>query len=128
MGNSLWESRIKLRPDLVLVKDTSAIVLDVAVTFEINLKVFDVAKDTKIQKYKDIAKPLRNTYKDVRTEAIVAGILGSWDSKNDKTLFRLCSKKHIQLMRKLIVSYTLRYSRDIFVEYTYNKKQVQSTW
>ena len=115
----------KLRPDLVLTKDKSAIIIDAAVTFENGESAFDRARKIKLEKYANIAKELRNSYSDVSIAPIIVGSLGSWDPKNDRHLLRLCSKKYLNLMRKIIVSDTVRYSRDIFIEHTWGIKQCQ---
>lgn len=57
-------------------------------------------------------------------EAIVVGALGSWDPKNERICHRPCSKKYTKLMNKLIVSDTLRASRDIYITHI-NRKNPQ---
>lgn len=68
----------------------------------------------------------------MRVEAIVVGSLGSWDPKNcicskHSTSISwnncICSKKYMQLMRNLIVSDTLRSSRNIYTEFITGMKQ-----
>ena len=114
-----------LKPDLVLVNENSAIILDVAVTFENGPEAFSNIRKHKLEKYAEIAETLRNRYKDVAVAPIILGSLGSWDPLNDRILLRLCTNKYLKLMRKLIVSDTIRYSRDIFFEHVTGKKQSQ---
>ena len=110
---------------MVLVKDDSAIILDVAVMFENGLEALSKARNIKIEKYSTTAETLRNRFNHVSIAPIIVGSLGSWDPLNDRLLLRLCSKKYLKLMRKLIVADTIRYSRDIFYEHTTGKKQSQ---
>lgn len=104
------------RPDLVLTHNTenAALIIDVACTFEDGPAAFDKIRLKKTQKYAEIAKKLRASYEDVSVEAVVVGALESWDPKNNRICHRLCSKKYTNLMRKLIVSDTLRFSKDIY--------------
>lgn len=107
-------------PDVVLIKDDDVLIIDVAITFENGSKAFDEIREIKIKKYHHIASKLRKTkkYKTVSVEAVVVGAPGSWDPRNDRICHRLCTKKYTKLMRKLIVSDTLRSSRDIYYKHT----------
>ena len=93
--------------------------------FENGPEAFERARKIKTDKYAHLAKTFRKSLKYVSIAPLVIGNLISWDSLNDKTLLRICSKKNLKLMQKLAVSDTIRYSRDIFVEYTSGKKQTQ---
>ena len=115
----------KLRPDLIISKGSSVIIIDATFPFENGPDAFEKARKIKIDKYSHLAKSLRTKYKDVSIAPLIIGSLGSWDPCNDKVLLRLCSRKYLKLMKKLAVSDTVRYSRDIFVEHTSGKKQVQ---
>ncbi|GFY59520.1 hypothetical protein TNIN_363341 [Trichonephila inaurata madagascariensis] len=56
-------------------------------------------------------------------DAIVVGSLGTWDPANDTALHRLgISRKYATLMRKLICSDTIRWSRDICIEHLTDKR------
>lgn len=114
-----------LRPDLVLEKDGNAMIIDVKITFENGDGSFQAAREEKLNKYEPMAKRLKEskTFKKVDVYAIIVGSLGSWDKENDKCIRRLCSKKYASLMRKLIVSETLRSSRDIYIEHLTGQSQ-----
>ncbi|GFT04973.1 hypothetical protein NPIL_48861 [Nephila pilipes] len=57
-------------------------------------------------------------------DAIVVGSLGSWDPSNDAALAQMgVSKKYAKIMRKLICSDTIRWSRDIYIQHLTDKKQ-----
>lgn len=105
------------RPDLVLLKGDAAMILEVAITFENGPQAFNEIREKKVTKYQAIAKELKKTYKEVTTEVIVLGALGSWDPRNDRVCHRICTKKYTQLMRPLMVADTLRSSRDIYYEH-----------
>ncbi|XP_035205576.1 uncharacterized protein LOC118180617 [Stegodyphus dumicola] len=113
-----------LRPDLVLCKDRSAIVIDVTISFENRLSAFSSAREDKITKYRPVVDLLKRDFADVRSYAFVVGSLGAWDKENDKLLRRLCSNKYANLLRKLVVSETIRYSRNIYVEHLTGIRQM----
>lgn len=104
-------------PDLVLAHNSeiAAILIDVACTFEDGPAAFDAIRTKKLQKYAYLKKSLASKFKEVSIEAIVVGALCSWDPKNNRICHRLCSRKYTKLMKKLIVSGTLRASRDIYI-------------
>lgn len=104
----------QLRPDLIMVKGDTAIILDVTMPFDDSIARFARKRQEKINKYKPIAEDLKLRYKNVYNEVIKVGPLGSWDRKNDKIIYKICSKKYTKLMRNLIVLDTIRASRDIF--------------
>lgn len=60
----------------------------------------------------------------MKIDAIIVGSLVSWDPKNNGSLLRLGSEKYITLMKKLIVSETIRSSKDIFYGHVWGFPQV----
>ncbi|XP_035229971.1 uncharacterized protein LOC118201920 [Stegodyphus dumicola] len=106
-----------LRPDLILVRDDFCLVLDITIPFDNRQSAFDSARREKIEKYRPLVNTLRRSYSDVRVDAIVVGALGSWDPNNDRVVHSLCSRRYASLMRKLIVSDTISFSRDVYVEH-----------
>lgn len=50
-------------------------------------------------------------------EAILVGSLGAWGRRNDKMLQRICSNKYLKVMRKIMVSENIAYSRDVYHEH-----------
>lgn len=112
-----------LRPDLVLEKNGHVIILDVACPFNDGIECFNETRQKKIQKHQPLIEILCRRYKSVFVDAVIVGSLGSWDPKNDRTLKRLCTKKYLKLMKKLIVSETIRASRDIYYEHIWGFKQ-----
>lgn len=101
-------------------------VIDVTVPFDNKLASFDEARAEKIAKYKDVVRDLKSKFKRVTCDAVVGGALGSWDKKNDRIVGKLCSKKYATCMRKLIVSDTIRASRDIYIEHITDIEQVDT--
>lgn len=65
-----------LKPDLVLVRDNVALILDVPVAFENGPQAFDKIRNIKIKKYQGIANNLKKKFSQVSVEAIVLGSLG----------------------------------------------------
>jgi hypothetical protein len=106
-----------LRPDLVLTKGDEALIIDVAVPYENGPDAFAAARRRKVEKYSELKRLLESRFRTVSIEAVVVGSLGSWDRANDKVVARLCSKKYANLMRRLIVSDTIRVSREIYMEH-----------
>ncbi|GFU16776.1 hypothetical protein NPIL_109371 [Nephila pilipes] len=61
---------------------------------------------------------------DAHVDAIVVGSLGSWYPSNDAALAQMgVSRKYAKLMRKLICSDTIRWSRNIYIQHLTDKKQ-----
>ncbi|GFX66014.1 reverse transcriptase domain-containing protein [Trichonephila clavipes] len=114
-----------LIPDLVLWKhDGETVIVDFIVAFDDRYKSLVAARNAKILKYQPILESLRAAGKPAYLDAIVVGSLGSWDPANDTVLLRLgISRKYATLIRKLIYSDTIRWSRDIYIEHLTGKRQ-----
>lgn len=122
--NQPYGTNRRLRPDLILVnKESEALVIDVTMPFEAGLRSFNKARQTKIEKYKPVVEELKLKYKKVSCEAVIVGPLGSWDNANDKVVSKLCTNKYAALMKRLIISDTIRASRDMYVEHTTEQEQ-----
>lgn len=119
-----------LRPDLVVIHEASKTLtlVDVAVIFENRYPEFQRARDGKISKYAPIADDFRGRGWTVNLDAVIVGALGSWDPANEPALRKLrISPRYAKLMRKLIVSDTIRWSRDIYVEHITGRRQYVGT-
>jgi len=118
----------QLRPDLVVTNaiTRSISIIDVAVVFENKYEAFQLARTGKIQKYTLLADELRSQGWDVYLNAFIVGALGGWDPDNETVIRQLrISKSYAKLMKKLIISDTIRWSRDIYVEFISGKRQYQ---
>lgn len=113
-----------LKPDLVLDKNGHVLILDIACPFDNGIECFHEIRRKKVQKYKPLIDVLSRQYKTVAIEAIIVGPLRTWDPKNDRILLRLCTKRYLRLMKKLIVSESIRSSRDIFYEHIWGRPHV----
>jgi hypothetical protein len=102
-----------LRPDLVIVKNNKATIIDITVPFENRMEALNQARLLKLQKYEDLARAPSGRFAEVKVDTIVLGSLGSWDPENDKVMRTMCSKKYLKPFKKLCVSDVIRYSRDI---------------
>jgi hypothetical protein len=61
-------------------------------------------------------------------DAFIVGALGGWDPANEVVIRHLrLGYQYCKLMRKLMVSDTIRWSRDIYVEHITGEKQYQDT-
>mgnify|MGYP005981238663 CR=1 FL=1 len=66
-----------------------------------------------MQKCESIAVTLRERGYNTVVEALIVGSLGSWDTANEPVLHRCrVSSKYCNLMRRLMCSETIRWSRD----------------
>ncbi|GFW84053.1 reverse transcriptase domain-containing protein [Trichonephila clavipes] len=100
------------------------VIVDFTVAFEDRYESLVAARNAKIFKYQPILESLRAAGKPAYLDAIVVGALGSWDPANDTVLLSLgISRKYANLMRKLICSDVIRWSRDIYIEYLTDKRQ-----
>ncbi|KYQ51611.1 hypothetical protein ALC60_09285, partial [Trachymyrmex zeteki] len=93
-------------PDLVVRHEPSksVVICDVTVPFENRWISFEMAR--------------------VVVTAFVVGALGSWDPRNEAVLRLLrVSSQYASMMRRLVVSDTIRWSRDIYVEHVSGTRQ-----
>lgn len=115
-----------LRPDIVVTNQSTKqmTIIDVAVVFENRYEALEVARLEKIRKYQEIANHFRMRGWTVRLDAVIVGALGSWDPANEPALKALrISPRYCRMMRKFIVSDTIRWSRDIYVEHLSGRRQ-----
>ncbi|CAH1169636.1 unnamed protein product [Phaedon cochleariae] len=119
-------STSNLRPDIVVVNEDESrvIIVDVTVPFENEPQALLQARETKKAKYAGIAEELRTQGYEATVDALIVGALGSWDQNNEPVL-RLCgiSQRYAKLMRLLMCSDTIRWSRDIYVEHLTGTRQ-----
>lgn len=80
----------------------------------------------KERKYDELAKDFISKRLSAKVEAIIVGSLGSWDHDNDRIIKRLCSTSYLKMMRKIMISETISYSRDIYDEHLRRTRQDSS--
>ncbi|XP_053886307.1 uncharacterized protein LOC128838280 [Malaclemys terrapin pileata] len=118
----------RLRPDIVVTnaEKKKVLIVDVTVPFENRSPAFHEARARKVLKYTPLADPLRTQGYEVQIHALVVGALGAWDTHNEPVL-RACGvvQCYAQLMRQLMVSDTIRWSRDINTEHITGHRQYQ---
>lgn len=115
-----------LRPDVVVMHQPTKklVIIDVAVAFENRYEAFERIRQEKIRKYEPIANHFRMRGWDVKLDAVVVGALGSWDPANEPALKALrISPRYCKMMRRFIVSDTIRWSRDMYVEHVSGRRQ-----
>jgi len=115
-----------LRPDLVIRHEPSksVVICDVTVPFENRWTAFEDARARKIARYSPLAEELQRRGYRVVVTAFVVGALGSWDPRNEAVLRLLrVGNQYAAMMRRLIVSDTIRWSRDIYVEHVSGIRQ-----
>ncbi|CAD1469988.1 unnamed protein product [Heterotrigona itama] len=132
-----------LRPDLVITHEPSRIVviIDVTVPFDNKFEASERARLEKINKYKPLADTLIRNGHIVHVDGFVVSALGTWHSNNDRinallralgtwnsnndrinALLRI-SQRYASLMRKLMISETIAWSRDVYVEHVSGTRQ-----
>ena len=113
-----------LRPDLVVTRGDQVIMADVTVAFENRPEALRAAAEEKVSKYSGLVDELRQQGKQASVHALVVGSLGTWFRGNEGTLRRLrVSRVYARLMRRLMVSDTLRWSRDVYIEHITGSRQ-----
>jgi len=115
-----------LRPDLVVMDQAARrlTIIDVAVAFENRYEALERIRAEKIRKYSAIANHFRMRHWQVELDAVVIGALGSWDPANERALRTLrISPRYAKMMRRFIVSDTIRWSRDIYIEHVSGRRQ-----
>ncbi|XP_011697324.1 PREDICTED: uncharacterized protein LOC105455589 [Wasmannia auropunctata] len=119
----------ELRPDLVVrhEQSKSVVICDVTVPFENRWQAFEEARARKIAKYSPLAEELQRRGYRVVVTAFVVGALGSWDPRNEAVLRLLrIGNQYASMMRRLVVSDAIRWSRDIYVEHVSGIRQYQA--
>ncbi|GFQ75972.1 retrovirus-related Pol polyprotein from type-1 retrotransposable element R2 [Trichonephila clavata] len=113
-----------LRPDLVAKVDDQLCIIDVTIPFDNRLASFEVARQTKIHKYAPLLQYFKSLgHSQVQIFPIVVGSLGGWDVANDQFLKTIATKSYLATLRKLCVSDSIRWSRDIYIEHMTGHRQ-----
>ncbi|CAK1604663.1 unnamed protein product [Parnassius mnemosyne] len=115
-----------LRPDIVVRDEVSKEIkiVDVTVPFENRLSAFRAARMEKITKYGCLAEQLRARGYRVSVNAFIVGSLGGWDDNNQRVLdFLKVGRFYARMMRRFMISDTIRWSRDIYVEHVSGIRQ-----
>jgi hypothetical protein len=115
-----------LRPDLLVVNESAktAEIIDVATPFENRYAAFEAVRKEKRAKYAHIADRYRQQGYDVVVDAFIVGALGGWDACNELIITRLKLGSHYsRLMRRLMCSDAIKWSRDIYVEHLTGSRQ-----
>ncbi|GFR25051.1 retrovirus-related Pol polyprotein from type-2 retrotransposable element R2DM [Trichonephila clavata] len=114
----------RLRPDIVATIDGKVYIIDITIPFENRLSAFQEASNRKINKYQPIITHFKNQgVKEVFIIPIIVGSLGAWDVNNDDFLRLVATKSYLSLLRKLCVSDSTRWSRDIYIEHMTGHRQ-----
>lgn len=119
-------SDLNLRPDIVLRNDGEKTIqiIDVAVPFEGSNDALEVARQQKINKYSCLRNELLHKGYSVFVEGFVVGALGAWHNSNTRTTDSLgISRRYAKTMARLMVSDTIRWSRDIYIEHVTGRRQ-----
>ncbi|XP_026465938.1 uncharacterized protein LOC113369394 [Ctenocephalides felis] len=116
------------RPDIVIIdnREKTAAIIDIAVPFENRTEAFQTTRQLKKDKYAALAEHFRAKGFRTTVDAFIVGSLGGYCSRNWTALAALkVNKKYAVLMKRLMVSDTIRWSRDIYVEHITGHRQYQ---
>ena len=119
-------SELNLRPDIVLRNDgeKSIQIIDVAVPFEGSNNALEAARQHKIDKYSCLRNELLQKGYSVTVEGFIIGSLGTWHNSNTRITDNLgISRKYAKTMARLMVSDTIRWTRDIYIEHVTGRRQ-----
>ncbi|GFQ96468.1 uncharacterized protein TNCT_256201 [Trichonephila clavata] len=85
---------------------------------------FQQARARKILKYTPLLSHFASLgFVEAQIVPIAVGSLGAWDPENDKFLRLVVTKSYLTTMRKLCVSDSIRWSRDIYIEHLTGAQQ-----
>lgn len=115
-----------LRPDLLAIDETkkTVMVIDVTMPFENRVNAFEDARFQKKAKYEPVVRHYTQKGYEVSLEAFIVGPLGGWDPTNEAVLRKMgISSRYASLMKKLMCSDAIRWSRDIYVEHLSGNRQ-----
>jgi hypothetical protein len=119
-----------LRPDLVIINNAEkcATITDVASPFENRYAAFETARNEKRIKYDHIARKLWQDGFKVYLDAFIVGAFGGWDPANEQIIMYLkLGHNYCGLMRRLMCTDAIKWSRDIYVEHVTGAKQYDNT-
>ena len=117
-----------LRPDFVAVNEICKTVatIDVTMPFENRYAAYQAARQGKQKKFAHLAEHYNRQGYSVFIDALIVGALGGWDPANQRIINHLkLGQSYCRLMRKLMVSDAIRWSRDIFIEHLPEVRQYQ---
>ncbi|CAB0029865.1 unnamed protein product [Trichogramma brassicae] len=110
----------RLRPDLV-VRDEARkkiVIVAVAVPFENRSVALEEVRSQKLAKYQGLAACLEGRGYDVKLMPFLVGALGGWDAGNERVIRLLgINRRYVVMMRWLMISDTIRWSRNVYVEH-----------
>uniref|UniRef100_A0A914Q0J1 Reverse transcriptase n=1 Tax=Panagrolaimus davidi TaxID=227884 RepID=A0A914Q0J1_9BILA len=115
-----------LRPDITIIdkENKEVIIIDVTVPFENFPKAFINARERKMEKYLPIKQELEDQGYSVFLDAFIIGSLGGYDNQNYKSISALgISKRYAILMKKLMVTETIKWSREIYMDHVCCKRK-----
>uniref|UniRef100_A0A7E4VLC0 DUF3231 family protein n=1 Tax=Panagrellus redivivus TaxID=6233 RepID=A0A7E4VLC0_PANRE len=105
-------------------KNRIATIIDVAIPFESSYSAFEDTRRRKKEKYADIERILKEKGYKTFNDAFIVGSLGSFDPANEACIRRLrITPRYATLMKKLMVSDVIKWSRDIYVEHVTGIRQ-----
>ncbi|GIY30012.1 retrovirus-related Pol polyprotein from type-1 retrotransposable element R2 [Caerostris extrusa] len=116
-----------IRPDLVFKKGREIFLIDVTCPFENRKTIFDSARSRKMAHYEPLMPIYQAQGLQPHIVPILVGALGSWDPQNDSFLRRFMSRSYLNTFRKLCVSDSIKWSRDIYIEFLTGHKQYSTS-
>ena len=98
--------------------------IDLTIPFENRWEALQAARQGKICKYRPLVGQLESKGYAVDLDAFIVGSIGGWHNNNDRVIDSLIiSLRYAELMRNLMISNTIRWTRDIYVEHVSRVRQ-----
>lgn len=112
---TVQDSHSSVRPDIVIVDGSKAIIIDVCCPFENGAEALDEAVARKELKYLHLKDHFASLGKSCDVYGFAVGALGTWHPGNEKVLNALgMSRRYKSLFRKLCCTDVIQGSTDIY--------------
>ena len=128
LDEKLRDTASTLRPDITIIdkKHKEVVMVDITCPYENYPAAFERARQEKIDKYQNIKREFEDQGYNVFLDAFIVGSLGGYDPNNYKCLAALnIPKRYSILMKKLMVSDVIKYSREIYMNHVCKKRKDQ---
>ncbi|GFY49600.1 retrovirus-related Pol polyprotein from type-1 retrotransposable element R2 [Trichonephila inaurata madagascariensis] len=113
-----------VRPDLVATVGNTLYIIDITIPFEDRKDAFASAAKRKVEKYSPLIPYFNQLgYESVEIVPVIVGALGSWDPSNDRFLQKVATRRYLKTLKRLCVSDTIRWSREIYIQHLTGKQQ-----
>ena len=112
---TIENSKLRLRPDIVMEDNNSVLIIDVTCPFDNDVDALSNAAQAKVYKYQPLKEFVESSGRKCEVLAFVVGALGSWYKQNELVLTRLgMTRRYKSLFRKLCCTDAIQGSTNIY--------------